>query len=92
MNKLYNSVSIRIVLSLILFIIILAIGLLTADSNFNSITGKGGKISIVALEEKSQGVYSIKLMGKKRDINMKALQKRLNDIENTVKTFLPYPL
>ena len=66
--------SIKILLSLIIFAIILFSGLVVLDNSFNNMVGMNQEESIFAFEQKSQDLYDVIFMGESKEVNTKTIR------------------
>ncbi|MCL6606293.1 MAG: hypothetical protein K6T94_25790 [Paenibacillus sp.] len=78
------GISIKILLCLILFAVILITGLLAVDSSFNILIGRQQQVSIFSFEEKSEGRYDINVLGKKQEIELDSIRLKLEEYGRTL--------
>ena len=66
--------SIKIIFTLLILCCVLAIGIYTAEGNFNDISGRHDR-SIVSVAKISDDIYRVELMGRERNIDFKEYKK-----------------
>ncbi|MGE5328901.1 MAG: hypothetical protein ACM3KR_05285 [Deltaproteobacteria bacterium] len=68
------------------FIFLLGLGLLTADSGFNSLTGRKDKASIFAVNDKGNGKYRIDFFGKRQELDTKGILQAIDNTKHFIKS------